>query len=206
MRLFGIGSKRKSADFYDLLQQHARVVHEAYRLLPEYMQRKPKELADRIYACEREADDLRRILIDELNQTLITPFDREDIYAVSMEVDNVVDAAKSTVEEMNLFAVSGNDYLAQMAHVLEEATLEIYESLKNLKQHPNVAKEHAVRAKTAENHMHHIYLEALAKLFDSSESAGYMFKMREIYRHLNRSADRCDEAANSLLNIIVKLE
>lgn len=84
-----------------------------------------------------------------------------------------------------------------MAKVLREGTLEIYDALKNLKENPNVAMEHAKRAKATENQMNLIYLESLASLFDNEKNTiSYMMKMRELYRHLKRSANSCDDAAN----------
>lgn len=192
-------------DFYKLLSDHARMVYEAYVTLVHSLEGGNGNEAERVFFLEREADDLRRILIDKLNRTLVTPFDREDIYALSRAVDEVIDAAQRTVEELHAFGVKPNAELAAMAEVLEKGTLEIYDSLKSLKDHPSVALEHAKAAKATENQIHHIYLKSLSDLFDNPEhSPGYMLKMREIYRHLNRSADSCDEAANIISDIIIK--
>ena len=197
--------KEKKPDFYQLLVDHAKTVYEAYALLVRGLEAANGEATDRIYFLEREADDLRRILIDRLNRTLITPFDREDIYALSRAVDEIIDAAQRTVEELHIFNVKPDDDLIAMAKVLEKGTLEIYDALKNMKQYASVALEHAKRAKATENQIHHIYLKALADLYENPQhTAGYMLKMREIYRHLNRSADNCDEAANIISDIIIK--
>lgn len=198
--------KASNIDFYKMLVDHAKTVYEAYTILVKSLATGNSEAAERVYALEREADDLRRILIDQLNRTLITPFDREDIYALSRAVDDIIDAAQRTVEELHVFAVQPNEDLVSMSKVLEKGTLEIYDALKNMKDYPSVALEHAKAAKATENQIHHIYLKALAELFDNPEhTAGYMFKMRELYRHLNRSADGCDEAANIITDIIIKM-
>ncbi len=197
--------KDKKTDFYQLLVDHAKTVYDAYKILVRGLESGNGEASERVYFLEREADDLRRILIDRLNRTLVTPFDREDIYALSRAVDEIIDAAQRTVEELNIFNVQPDDDLIAMAKVLEKGTLEIYDALKNMKQYPAVALEHAKRAKATENQIHHIYLKALAELFDNPEhTPGYMLKMREIYRHLNRSADNCDEAANIISDIMIK--
>ena len=197
--------KDKKTDFYQLLVDHAKTVYDAYTILVRGLESGNGEASERVYFLEREADDLRRILIDRLNRTLVTPFDREDIYALSRAVDEIIDAAQRTVEELNIFNVQPDDDLIAMAKVLEKGTLEIFDALKNMKQYPAVALEHAKRAKATENQIHHIYLKALAELFDNPEhTPGYMLKMREIYRHLNRSADNCDEAANIISDIIIK--
>ena len=159
----------------------------------------------KVTSYEREADDLRRILIDKLNKTLITPFDREDIYTLSRAVDDIIDALKSTVEELDVFNLKPTADLIKMVALLEKGTLEIRDSLKNLRQYPAVAMEHAKRAKATENQMNHLYLESLAEVFDNPDNTpGYMMKIREVYRHLNRSADRCDDAANVISDIIIK--
>jgi uncharacterized protein len=197
--------KDKKTDFYQLLVDHAKTVYDAYTILVRGLESGNGEASEQVYFLEREADDLRRILIDRLNRTLVTPFDREDIYALSRAVDEIIDAAQRTVEELNIFNVQPDDDLIAMAKVLEKGTLEIYDALKNMKQYPAVALEHAKRAKATENQIHHIYLKALAELFDNPDhTPGYMLKMREIYRHLNRSADNCDEAANIISDIIIK--
>ena len=77
-----------------------------------------------------------------------------------------------------------------------------------LQDHPNVASEHAVRAKALENRMETVYREAVADLFRGPKDVEHvveMLKLREIYRHLSNSADRGDEAANIIGDIVVKM-
>ncbi len=195
----------KKDNFYNLLEKHAEKVYEAYDEMSKSLQNNDREKFEKILSMEREADDLRRILIERLNKALVTPFDREDIFTLSRAVDDIIDAAKSTVEEIGIFKVEPTEELIELVNTLKMGTLEIYDAIKNMKKHPTVALEHAKRAKAMENQMNHIYLGALAKLFDDrTNSPGHMMKMREIYRHLNRSADRCDEAANIISDIIIK--
>ena len=205
MKLPFLNGKHAKTDFYRLLVDHAGKVYEAYKALTHSLEGGNGDDAERIYFLEREADDLRRVLIDRLNRTLVTPFDREDIYALSRAIDDVIDAAAITIEEIRVFKVGASSELLEMVKVLEVGTLEIFDALKSLKEFPAVALEHVKRAKSAENQIHHIYLRCLAELFDNpSHTAGYMLKMREIYRHINRSADSCDEAANIVSDIIIK--
>ncbi len=206
MKGFSLFRRKNGTDFYQLLLAHAEKVYEAYTTLVRSLEAGDGASTERIYFLEREADDLRRVLIDQLNRTLITPFDREDVFVLSRDIDEVIDAAQRTVEEIHIFNVRPNENLVAMARVLERGTLEILDALKNMKDHPMVALEHAKLAKATENQIHHIYLTSLAALYDDPDnSAGYMLKMREIYRHLNRSADSCDEAANIISDIIIKM-
>jgi len=94
-----------------------------------------------------------------------------------------------------------------MASLLHDAAHEIYQGVLRLDDHPSVAAEHAVRAKALENRMETVYREALADLFsgaDSLEKIVQILKLREIYRHMSNAADRGDEAANVIGDIVVK--
>jgi len=98
----------KRFDFYAMLLAQARKTEEGLQLFCDFVQRPSASLGERVGAVENEADELRRILIEALNRTFVTPFDREDIFALSRVIDDVIDYAKSTVEEMMLFEVQTN--------------------------------------------------------------------------------------------------
>ena len=195
------GSKR-DVDFFDLLLDQAEKTNAGCQALVNFLEGDgtPEEIS----RLEREADDIRRILIDELHQTFITPIDREDIFALSRAIDDVIDHAKNTVKEMEIFEVESNEHLCQMAEVLQKGAEQLVGAMRHLKKNPNVAVEYAVRAKRIENRMNDSYLAALKQLF-SGHDPRIMFCLREIYRHFNRSADRVDEAANIISNVVVKM-
>ena len=164
-------------------------------------------MAEQLTLKEKEADEVRRILIDELNRTFVTPFDREDIFALSRTIDDVLDYAYTTVNEMDVLDVSPTKYMQRIASLLKDAAYEIYLGVQRLRKHPGVAIDHAVRAKALENRVETIYREAVADLFNSADSLQHvveMLKKRKVYRHLSNAADRGDEAANVISNIVVK--
>ncbi len=158
--------------------------------------------------CEEDADEVRRILISELNRTFVTPMDREDISALSRAIDDIMDYAWTTVQEMELLHVTPTPHLQRMVSLLQEAAHEVHLAMLRLKEHPEVASEHAQRAKALENRVEHVYREALADLFDGPAGPKrviVILKMREVYRHLSNAADRGDAAANIISDIIVKM-
>ncbi len=157
---------------------------------------------------EKEADEARRILIDELNKTFITPFDREDIFALSRTIDDVLDYAYSTVSEMEILKVKATPFMQRMAALLRDAAFELSMAVNSLEEHPAVANDHAQRAKALENRVEAVYREALADLFSGVEDLKHvvkMLKLREVYRHMSNAADRGDEAANVIADIVVKI-
>jgi uncharacterized protein len=202
MEIWKVFGQKQEADFFELLVDHAEKVLKGCEALTRFLQGKgdPEE----VNRFEQEADDIRRVLIDELNKTFITPMDREDIFALSRVIDDVVDHAKNTVKEMQVFQVQSNEHLCEMAELLQNGAEQLVASMRHLKKNPNVATDYALRAKRIENRMNDTYLMALKQLF-SRDDLQLMFSLREIYRHFNRSADRVDDAANIISNIVVKM-
>jgi len=194
--------------FIQLLIQQADYTVQGVEALIQYLSHPCEEHARAVRQLEKEADEIRRILIDELNRTFVTPIDREDIHALSRAIDDVLDYAYTTVDEMTILEVEPNDFLQRMGSLLRDAAGEIHLGVLRLSDHPGVAEDHAVRAKALENRVEHVYREAVADLFHMPRDVDHvvqMLKLREIYRHLSNAADRGDEAANVLSDIVVKM-
>ena len=199
--------RKKPNRFVELLSRQAEFTVQGMEALKQYVKQPDTTLADRVRKIEEEADEVRRILIDELNRTFVTPIDREDIFSLSLTIDDILDYAKSTVDEMALLKVEPNPFMERMVSLLSDAAMEIYRAVLRLADHPNVANDHAVRAKALENRVESVYREALADLFQGPEDLqGVMeiLKLREIYRHISNAADRGDAAANVIGDIVVK--
>lgn len=199
--------KKRRNVFIQLMHEQAVLALEGMDLLKAYLASPAKDLADQITAKEKEADESRRILIDELNRTFITPFDREDIFALSRAIDDILDYAYSTMTEITILKVEPTDYMVRICSLLRDATYELMKAMEILQDHPAVAAEHAQRAKALENRVETVYREALANMFvetDNVQALVTILKLREVYRHLSNAADRGDEAANVLADIIVK--
>lgn len=200
--------KPRKDRFLQLLIQQAEITLRGMDALESYMKKRSAKHAAAVRQAEKDADEVRRILIDDLNHTFVTPIDREDIFALSRAIDDVMDYAYTTVEEMEVLDVEPNDYLRRIVSLLQDAAVEIHLAMLRLKDHPGVASEHATRAKALENRVERVYREAVADLFSGPEDVHHvmdMLKLRELYRHLSNCADRGDEAANVIHDIVVKM-
>ena len=199
--------KRREDVFSKLIEEQASLSYEGLKLLVKYLETQDSDIAEQLSLKEKEADEVRRILIDELNRSFVTPFDREDIFALSRSIDDVIDYADTTLAEMVTLKVQPTQYMLRMATLLKDAAYEIYQAVLRLQNHPNVATDHAQRAKALENRVEAVYREALADLFSGPEDLHHvveMLKLREVYRHLSNAADRGDEAANTIADVVVK--
>lgn len=204
--MFGFFKKREEV-FHKLIQDQACTTYEGVKLLVKYLETHAPEIAEELSMKEKEADEYRRILIDELNRRFVTPFDREDIFALSRSIDDVIDYANSTVSEMVILNVEPTKHMLRIASLLQDAAYEIYQAVLRLQKNPSVATEHAQRAKALENRVEGVYREAIADLFSGPEDIHHvveMLKLREVYRHLSNAADRGDEAGNIIADIVVK--
>lgn len=194
----------KERNFYKMLLDQSEKTLEGMKAFQVFAKEVNPENAERVKKLEEEADDLRARLVNELNDTFITPIDREDIHTLSRSIDDIIDYAKKSCVEMEVFKVQSTEHIVQMVDVLAYATEQIVHSIANLEKDPRVAAQRAMNAKRCENQIEYIYHRALAKLFESSDTI-YILKCREIYRHLSNSADHVDQAANVILDITVKI-
>ena len=198
---------KKPNRFIELLIKQAEFTAEGLRILLGYVKEPEESAARELTNIEKEADEVRRILIDELNRTFVTPIDREDIFALSLTIDDVLDYADTTIEEMELLEIEPTHHLERMVSLLSEAANEIHRGVLRLEAHPKVANDHAVRAKALENRVETVYREAIADLFRGPRDVDHiveMLKLREVYRHLSNAADQGDAAANVIGDIVVK--
>ncbi|MBZ0281503.1 MAG: DUF47 family protein [Anaerolineae bacterium] len=199
--------QRKPNRFIKRLGEQSVIVVQGTEALIAYMAKPNKKNAARVRSLEKDADEVRRILIDELNRTFVTPIDREDLFGLSRAIDDVLDYAYSTTNEMDILNVSPNDHLRAMAALLHNSAEEIQLAIERLEHHPNVAGDHAIRIKSIENRMETLYAEALAHLFDEPKDLKdviMMFKLREIYRHMFHAVGSAEQAANIIGDIVIK--
>jgi len=193
----------KRTDFYKLLSDQAVKTQEGVAALVEFVNNPTKENGVKVSQLEEEADEIRRILIDDLNRTFVTPIDREDIFSLSRTVDDVIDYAETTVEEMLILDIKTDPYIKQIVDILFDASKSVALAVKNIKEHPGVCIEHVIKARKSEHKIERLYRQALAELFNTNDVIKIL-KTREVYRHLSNSADRVASAANVISDILVK--
>ena len=211
MGISGVFKRGKKEDkFITMLIEQSEITAAGLRLLEDWVTA-PKlkgEAVDQMRIKELEGDEVRRIIIDELHNTFITPFDREDIFMLSLYLDDVLDYAFTTIEEMRLLDIGADDYLTEMVLYCREATEELELAIKRLSANPRVAGDHGRRAKKFENEVDHLYRVAIGELFTKAKDFKplmVMLRRREIYRHVSNMADQADKAADVIGMLVMKL-
>jgi len=155
--------------FFIMLCQQAAKTLEGIETLGKFVETQAPEHGKRVKETEQEADELRRVLVEELHQTFVTPMDREDIFDLSRAVDDIIDYANTTVDEMEIYGVAPDKHLQDMVDILRKEAREIADAIRMLRSYPHIAIEHAILAKSYENAMEKAYHAALAELFKRTD-------------------------------------
>ena len=196
--------RKESLNFYALLIQQAQVIRDAVQALCDFCQDPTQEKGDFVKVKEKEADDIRRELVDDINRTFITPIDRDDLYRLSTSIDDLADYAWTTVKEARIYDITPDDHLLAMARTLLQMADGLLVCMQKLeKDHAGVAVE-ATKVKKLENALNVQFHQSIAELFEADDIKKIL-KYREIYNHMNHAADKGDFSADILLDIVVKL-
>lgn len=198
----------RESRFMDYLVHQSDVTVAGVKLLHTFLCEGPEgeqrdDLIREMSALEKSGDEIRRTIVQELLETFVTPIDREDIYALSRSIDDILDYADSTVKELVVYQVEPTQAMKDMVGLLHDAVVSLRKSIEQIVDEPNTCIQEMVAAKKKENQIEDLYRKANAELFDMTDM-NHIFKVREVYRHLSNAADRADEAADIIGAIVIK--
>jgi uncharacterized protein Yka (UPF0111/DUF47 family) len=176
---------RQSKFLYLLIQQAVKTLQGMVEL-EAYLKKASEKHVMAVRQAEEDADEIQRILVDDLNRTFVTHYDRENIFVLSRAIDDVMDYAYIDGRGMQILGVTPNDFLRRMVSLLYDAVNEIHLAMLRLKENPAVACEHASRAKALKNRVERVYRQAAADLGSGPAEVQHimqMLKLRQICRH-----------------------
>src|SRR5688572_21486432 len=163
-----------------------------------------KHFVAEIKKVEHEADALIHEVATRLDRTFITPFDREDIYRLAQELDNVVDLIDGTARRAAMFKLrDSRPNATRLAGILHAAVVELEQSVLQMKDRRSVA-EHTIAIKQFEEAGDHAYAEAVGELFEGTPDAIDVIKWKELYDTLEEALDRCQTASIVLESVSLK--
>jgi predicted phosphate transport protein (TIGR00153 family) len=157
-----------------------------------------------IRAVEHDADIITHEVMDTLNKSFITPIEREDIRALAQYLDTVLDDIEGTANRFQLYQVEKPTPQAfEMTNLICQATEQI---LKAVKEFENLKQIHifVVEINRLENMADNISREMIGKLFQEEKDVRELIRWKDIYEKLERCADRCEDVANTIEDIVVK--
>ena len=143
--------RKESLNFYSLLIRQMTVIRDAVAALCDYCEEPSQEKGDFVKIKEKEADAVRRELVEDINRTFITPIDREDLFRLSSSVDDLADYAWTTVKELRIYDIAPDEHLLRMARTLLDMADGLLVCMANLEKNPAKVSEEATRVKKLEN-------------------------------------------------------
>jgi len=192
--------------FFELFERQSAVVLEAARALQEmaYHYDRVGERAQAIKDLESRGDHITHEVIDNLNRTFITPFDREDIHALASALDDVLDNIEGVSSRFELFQIKKiTPETVHLISIIEKSCIAIHEAVKHLRDFRRVL-EYCVQINQLENEADHISRTSTARLFEEAADFRELIKWKELYGRLEATTDDCEDVANILEGIVVK--
>jgi uncharacterized protein len=196
----------KEREFFDLFEEAGANIVRAAELLERMLDRWPDhgELARDVVVCEQEGDRITHDIIQRLNQTFVTPIDREDIYALASALDDIVDFIEEVADFLGLYRIEAPMEQAQeMARVLHEAARQISGAMPRLRSFRDI-HHYTVEVNRLENDGDRIMREALASLFERGIDPMMVIRWKDIFERLEDAIDATEKTANILEGIVIK--
>src|SRR5579872_797313 len=198
----------KERQFFVLLRENAANLMEGLKVLDAMLRNATRESFGEYHRklrdLEHQGDEITHHINNELNRTFITPFDREDIYALAGAVDDVIDLAEETADTIILDCIETiNPEAQQMGGLLVEIGQELVQAFDQLESRKDMEK-HWVRIHDLENQADRVTRQAIGALFQNSHDPIYVIKWKDVYSLLEKTVDRTEDVANILESVTIK--
>jgi uncharacterized protein Yka (UPF0111/DUF47 family) len=208
----GNGEPKKLADrifppkynFYHMLRAQAEETAAGVKELLDWLKAGAMDPPDKLSAIEMHADDLRHELEFRLQEAFSTPFDRQDIYSISRQMDQIINFSLSTAVEMRAFGVKPDEAIMTMADSLWHGALQLATAVEIMHRESNRAPGLIREMRKRAHEIEDTYINSMAQVL-SQNDAILALKKREVYHHLLDAGRNMNTTVNILHRIIVTL-
>src|SRR4051795_8602554 len=196
----------RDTSYFDLFEAAATNIVRAAELLEQMLQGWPdsQSLARDILVCEQEGDRITHDIIKRLNQTFVTPIEREDILQLASGLDDIVDFTEEVADYMGLYKIEAPMEQAQrLAHILLQSSRQIAEAMPRLRSFKDIS-HYTVEINRLENDGDRVSREAMASLFGDGIDPMVVIRWKDLYERLENAIDATEHVANILEGIVIK--
>jgi len=199
----------KEFSFFDLFDKQADCAVGAAAYFKELVAlgKVDDKSLEKMHDIEHDGDDVAHEIIDRLDKTFITPFDREDIHALTKELDDIIDMINTIVSRMKVYKITGVDKnMVEFAKVIGESVGSVSIAIKGLrdKKHSKEVLNACVEINRLENVGDALRDNVLAELFETSKDAIKVIKLKEIYQDSETVLDICEDLAHVVSSVLLK--
>lgn len=192
--------------FYTMFERNSDITVAAAETLCSLLQQPqaPEEKQRIISELEHEADDITHEIVKSINRTFVTPFDREDIYALASGMDDVVDYIKEISDKFGLYDLREASAPAiELGGLVLEAAQQLRQAMGKLESQKGL-EPHWIEIHRLENQGDQVSRQAISDLFRGAQDPIHVMKLKDIYEVLEDALDRSEDVANVLENIVIK--
>jgi len=196
----------KDRVFFDLFAEGGQNTLRTAKLLRDMLEKWPDDegLATDILKAEQEGDRITHDIVQRLNTTFVTPIDREDIYGLATQLDDIVDEIEEAADFMGLYGIEAPmDQSLALAEVLVKCCDQLYGLLQHLRGFKDL-DHYWIEIHRLENDGDRIYRDAVASLFAGNIDPMVVIRWRDIFLRLERAIDATETSASIVEGIVIK--
>jgi predicted phosphate transport protein (TIGR00153 family) len=197
----------KDTKFFAMFKEMTMRIIEGAELLKDMLDNfdDPATSQRKIKDIEHKGDSQTHDIIKKLNKSFVTPFDREDIYALSAALDDILDLIDASAQRFVMYNVERPTPEAkELAFLILKSCQTLDKAVALLGGKLEPIAEYCVEVNALENEADRVCREAISRLFDEEKDPIQLIKWKEIYETLERATDKCEDAANILESVVVK--
>jgi len=191
-------------DFYLMLRRQAELNAQCIGAFSNWLRSASREDSDKALSSVREADDVRLDMEKKLIQSFSTPFDRTDIYSISVGMDKVVKYMQSTLISMKEYGINPDDSIIGMIDEISQGNKLFAQAVGLLKSDPDQSGRLIPALRQSHSQVGSLYRKGMAALFAGAD-AMHALKYREIYNLLGNASERMEDVVDILHRIVVRL-
>jgi predicted phosphate transport protein (TIGR00153 family) len=159
---------------------------------------------DEIRRIEHDGDELTHAILTKLNQTFITPFDREDIHQLASKLDDVLDFVNAAGARLVMYQITAPPpAAADLAKIILKQSQELQKAVSLMQKNGNILA-HCVEINRLENEADLVSQNAIAKLFEREKDPINLIKIKELLEFLEQATDKAEDVANVLETVVLK--
>ncbi|HEY6972539.1 MAG TPA: DUF47 family protein [Candidatus Angelobacter sp.] len=196
----------RDVKFFRMFAEMAGNLGDGARLLKELLDdfQNVDARVQKLKEIEHRGDDLTHDILTKLNQTFITPFDREDIYRLASSLDDVLDFIYAAGVRVIMYKIkSAPQAAAKLAEIIVRQCDQLKPAVAGLEKHDKVL-DYCVEINRLENEADQVARAAIGVLFDKETDPISLIKLKELYEILETATDKAEDAANVLEGVVLK--
>lgn len=193
----------KKYNFYDMLYNQCKTTYNGINSMENWIKDKKDVDYHEFFVFEEEADKIRFKLEDDLMEAFVTPFDRQDIYSISVEIDKIIECTKSTLKTIRVLKIEPDSTILSMVHLLSQGAQELAEAIFILEKDPKQSQTKIESIRKHQRSLEEIYILGLSEIFHKDPIT--IMKYHEVYNYLKEAGMLLGHTVDIYHRICVRL-